>query len=215
MRSTPFTGQIYHVYNRGVLKQPIFFDDRDHFRFMKSLIQFNDQAPGICRRPTSAETSVEKKPLVSILAWCLMPNHFHLLVEQIADNGLSLFMKKLGGGFTKYINTRYERSGHLFQGKYQCKLVDTDAYLLQLSRYIHLNPKELAGPLNPEKTMEFIENYRWSSYGDWINAKKNSKIIDSKRIKSLLDLKDYRASTIEALQTSNVGEDLDFLDQSR
>ncbi len=199
MRSTPFTGQIYHVYNRGVLKQPIFFDDRDHFRFVKSLVQFNDQAQVICQRPTSAK----KKPLVSILAWCLMPNHFHLLVEQTADNGLSLFMKKLDGGFTKYINTRYERSGHLFQGKYQCKLVDTDAYLLQLSKYIHLNSKELAGPLNPEKTMKFIENYRWSSYADWVNARKNSKIIDSKRIKSLLELKNYRALIIETLSTSN------------
>lgn len=188
MKAQLCTDEFYHIYNRGVLKQPIFFDNFDNQRFVDNLHDFNS----IHRTPEhrfkgghSMSASASNTQLVSILAWCLMPNHFHLLIRQRVEGGISNFMRKLGDGYTKYINNRYSRTGHLFQGRFQSKLVDSNEYLLQLTKYIHLNPLEKCGHSMPAL------QYRWSSLQDWMGIENFPQIIDQELISELTTGIDY------------------------
>lgn len=111
------------------------------------------------------------QPLVKILCYCLMPNHFHLLLKQITDNGIQEFVKKVCGGYTSYFNIKNERQGHLFQGPFKAVLVDKESQFLHLSRYIHLNALDLFQPewregkiTDWEGAKNFLEQYPWSSY---------------------------------------------------
>lgn len=128
-----------------------------------------------------------RAPVVSVLAWCLMPNHYHLLIKQLQDGGISLFMAKLAVGYAGYVNRKYERSGHLFQGPFKAKPIDRESYFLHISRYIHLNPVDLIesgwkeeGIKDWGKVHEFLEQYRWSSYPDWIGKKNFPSVLDLK-----------------------------------
>ena len=181
-------GQIYHIYNRGVDKRKIFLDDSDHFRFTHDLFEFNDTEPALnlyYKLPNyqSYEVSLRKikndrKPrelLVEILAFCLMPNHFHLLIKQKQDNGITDFMRKLGTGYTNYFNKKYNRAGSLFQGLFKAILVNREPHFIHLPFYIHVNPLDLIAPewrkgeiKNIKKAINFLENYRWSSFLDYI-----------------------------------------------
>jgi len=190
MRNIRFVNEgIYHVYNRSVEKREIFVDDQDRFRFIHDLFEFNDEAPAVnfyYKRPLIQ--SYEAKPrkieqqkrklLVEILAFVVMPNHFHLLLRQIKENGISNFMHKLGTGYTMYFNQKYERAGSLFQGTYKAVLVNQEAHFIHLPYYIHLNPLDLKFPewrdreiKNYKQAMKFLENYRWSSFLDYIGKK--------------------------------------------
>ncbi|TAL19862.1 hypothetical protein EPN90_02275 [Patescibacteria group bacterium] len=188
-RIIPAGDGYYHVYNRGVLKQPIFLEEEDYFKFLHDLQRFNAIKIG------SREIG-SRKPLVSILAWCLMPNHFHLFLQQRQEEGVSLFMHRLGVGFTMFMNKKYKRSGHLFQSKYQAKLISGDAQFFHISRYVHLNPLDLIEPeweehgvREPRKAEKFIEEYCWSSYADWLGNERFPSIIDE------LAVRDIRAGT--------------------
>lgn len=141
------TGEYYHVYNRGVDKRIIFSDEGDLDRFLLSLEEFNTIEPigsifeKFHSKKFGSETS-KKDPetrLVEIVAYCLNPNHFHLLLKQVRDGGISAFLQRLCGGYTKYYNHRYKRSGVLFQGVFKSVHVSTNEYLLHLSAYINLN----------------------------------------------------------------------------
>lgn len=112
----------YHVYNRGNRKQNIFLSHRDYTRFLKKTKEYKDKFG------------------VTILCYCLMPNHFHFLLRQDTDVPLTTFMLRLGTSYAKYFNIKYEEVGSLFQDRFRAKLIETDAYLLELSRYIHRNP---------------------------------------------------------------------------
>lgn len=181
-------GQIYHIYNRGVDKRKIFLDDSDHFRFTHDLFEFNDTEPALnlhYKLPNyqSYEVSLRKikndrKPrelLVEILAFCLMPNHFHLLIKQKQDNGITDFMRKLGTGYTNYFNKKYNRVGSLFQGLFKAVLVNREPHFIHLPFYVHVNPLDLIAPewrkgeiKNIKKIINFLESYRWSSFLDYI-----------------------------------------------
>lgn len=181
MQRTPLvTDNYYHVYNRGVEKRIIFLDEQDYSFFVHCLYEFNDIKPAIDTRwqPQRTVLRVPRDPIVDIVAWCLMPNHFHLLLRQRTKNGISFFMKKLGTGYAMYFNKKYQRSGILFQGRFKSVHVHRDEYLLHLIRYIHLNPIDLIvsdwesnGVSDWLKTNQFLETYRWSSYLDWIGKK--------------------------------------------
>jgi len=131
--------QYYHVYNRGVEKRDIFLDNQDYVVFL-----------GLLKKYLTGE-NLEKsnnrhkfKHLgddVKLLSYCLMPNHFHLLLYQESEKGISQFMRKLATGYVMYFNNRYDRVGGLFQGRYKASLIASDPYLYHISRYIHLNPK--------------------------------------------------------------------------
>lgn len=187
--------EIYHIYNRGVEKRQIFMDDLDYFRFIHNLFEFNDTAPAgkfSEDKPPIVGKDKKREILVEILCFCLMPNHFHLILRQLKNKGIPNFMKKMGTGYSMFFNEKYERVGALFQGSYKAISVENDAYFMQLSRYIHLNPIELIDSnwMNDEvknwpKTNRFLKNYRWSSCPDYI-GKKNFPSVTSRDF--LLDL---------------------------
>jgi len=180
--------EIYHIISRGVGGLPIFRDKDDYYRCIFSLYSFNDDRPIEIRRerrlrkevdgrPTSVKAE-ERDKFVEILAFCLMPNHVHILLKQIKYDGTSRFMKKFATGYAKYFNEKYEKMGHLFQGRFQAIHVKDDAYLKVIFNYIHTNPVSLVEPKwktegikNAKTTIEFLENYKWSSYQDYIGKK--------------------------------------------
>lgn len=179
-------GEIYHIFNRGVEKRNIFQHISDYFRFIFCLYELNDR--NLVKMRTRIKQRKERKstgrtrvipmePLVEIIAFCLMPNHYHLVLRQLVDSGISLFMKKLGDGYVGYFNQKYNRKGmgSLFQGRFKAVHVKTDNQLINLICYIFTNPIELLekdwkeiGVKDPQRAIRYLESYRWSSYLDYI-----------------------------------------------
>ena len=181
---------IYHIYNRGVEKRPIFMDERDYSRFIRNLIIFNDS-----RRITNIEhkdieqLAKNRKLLVDILAFCLMPNHYHFLLRQVTDNGITEFMRKIGTGYVNYFNLKYKRVGTLFQGKFKSALIDNESQFIYIPHYIHLNPIDLTFPdwrekglKKPKNAIEFLNSYKWSSYPDYIGKSKFPLVLNKNPI---------------------------------
>ena len=186
MRSFPIVpGEYYHIFNRGNNKQIIFLDNRDRARFLFLVIYL--QSPvvfqNISRQVThfvkssvfnideSVEEEVLKNRRVNLVAFALMPNHFHLLVNELESGGIASYMQRVLCAYTKYLNTRYEKSGHLFQGPYKAVHIEDNQQLLYLSSYIHKNPKELYKWSNREHL------YPWSSYQDYAEENRWSKLL--------------------------------------
>lgn len=219
MRKEPFaTGDYVHVYNRGNRKQPIVLDESDRQYFLKALFYFNaEQAPENAIRESLRKSDFRKdgvggaggfewssewlprKPLVSILAFALMGNHYHLLLREIQDEGISRFMRKFGTGITNRFNTKYEESGSLFQGAYKAKRVTTDEYLKYLSVYIQVkNPFELYPGGIETATKDFDRAFAWAiqypycSLGCFISGVQPS-IIDNDLIRELFTDRDREA----------------------
>jgi len=201
--------EYYHVYNRGVDKRKIFLDRNDYIRFLHGLYEFNNQerATEFSRLSKHSVRSLTlytkdrpRKKLVDIICFCLMPNHYHLIIEQLVDNGISKFMHKLGTGYTNAFNLRRERSGTLFQGTFKAIIIENETYLTHLSRYIQLNPVELIEPnwkkqgiKNWKRVNQFLENYRWSSYLDYIDKNNFPSITDRKLIMEIFEnVKNYK-----------------------
>ena len=149
----------HHVYNRGTDKRIIFNDIEDFRRFVLYLNVVNDvdvKSPAHMGAYENEESRLENSErLVNLIAFCLMPNHFHLLLQERVAGGISKFMQRLGTAYTMYFNEKNERGGALFQGRFKNRLVDSELYLLKVIDYIHLNPKKLSGSLR---------GYEWSSY---------------------------------------------------
>jgi len=200
MRKIQFSkNHFYHIYNRGVEKRDIFGDDNDRWRFLQALYLFNDIEPSnnilwqVGRdygRTTFKTIKVslekrERKPLVRLMADCLMPNHYHLLIEEIRDGGISKFMHKFGTGYTNYFNEKNKRVGSLFQGEFKAVMIDDYDQLEYLLVYINvINPGQLIEPLlkrdgarNINKIKKFAETYLWSTHQEYL-SKRNSVIID-------------------------------------
>ena len=193
MQRKTFAECVYHVLNRGVDKRTIFLDDKDRLRFIHDLFEFNDtqSAPNLTyffHKNTSAKYTDIVSPyidkgrkrelLVEILAFALMPNHYHLLLKPRSDDGVSRFMMKLNIGYAKYFNEKYKRTGALFEGRYKLVPVVDQPHFLYLPYYIHLNPLDLAAPEWREKRLEkpgeaikFLDSYRWSSHLDYTGKK--------------------------------------------
>lgn len=192
----------YHVFNRGVEKRKIFLDKFDFLRFIHYLFVLNDakQVSNTYRRNKNyvrgltSYINEDRELLVDVVCFCLMPNHYHLLLRQRVDGGVSKFMQKLGTGHTMYFNEKYKRSGVLFQGSFKAVHVDTDEQFTHLSRYIHLNPIDLAesnwgekGIKDKSKVFKFLKNYRWSSYPDYIGKKNFPSVINEKFLNQYFD----------------------------
>ncbi|MDR3519412.1 MAG: transposase [Candidatus Pacebacteria bacterium] len=149
MRKHPLvTNQYYHIYNRGVDKRDIFSDKKDLNRFILSIKQFNKIYPVGSIRDNVRDKIVSKylkrrgkdaDALVSIVCFCLNPNHFHFILKQEADGGISEFLKRLLGGYTKYFNLTHKRSGALFQGRFKSRLIDSEQYFLKIFPYVNIN----------------------------------------------------------------------------
>lgn len=191
MRKTQFANDyLYHIYNRGTDKRSIFLKDADYSRFIHDLYEFNNSGftSNLTRNIERGLASLNRGArnlLVEIIAFCLMPNHFHLILRQVKDGGIAKFMQKFGTGYTMYFNQKNKRTGSLFQGTFKAILVDDDKYFLPLLNYIHLNPVELIEPgwkeegiRDKTKINNFLENYRWSSYPDYVGIKNFPSVIN-------------------------------------
>lgn len=147
MRKNPLiTGLYYHVYNRGVDKRDIFMNKADLDRFALSVKEFNVVKPIGSIKERLIELRLKASSgvghptrLVSIVCYCFNPNHFHFIIKQEVDEGISKFFKRLLGGYTNYFNLTHKRSGALFQGRFKSNLIDNDAYFLKIRPYVHLN----------------------------------------------------------------------------
>jgi len=194
LRKDPFiTGEYYHIYNRGIDKRVIFKSKKDYERFMTLLYIANSndsfRLDGILNRQHKIFSEIlmldKGKPLVSIGAWCLMTNHFHLLLRQEVDGGITKFMRKLGVGYSMFFNIKYQRKGALFGGLFKSKLIGVnDNYMIQLFGYIHINPLEIEFPewkdqINKSvvNMRKFLKSYRYSSYLDYIGEDRVEKNI--------------------------------------
>lgn len=174
-------GEFYHIYNRGVDRRKIFSSTKDYQRFMALLYLANSKEnvriSNLPRDKTLEDIFLidQGEPLVAIGAFCLMPNHFHILATPLLKDGLSRFMLKLQTGYSMYFNLKYERSGSLFQGPFKSNHAEENRYLKYLFSYIHLNPASLKN-LHWEKEisskdnslMKFVENYRYSSFNSYL-----------------------------------------------
>jgi putative transposase len=195
LRKDPFiNGQYYHIFNRGIDKRIIFNSPKNYKRFVILLYLSNsDESFRLERLLIKQNTkfsgifNIDKGDIiVSIGAWCLMPNHFHIIIRQEVDGGITKFMKKLSTGYAMYFNTNNKRQGALFGGPFKSKLIGVnDNYMRQLFAYTHLNPIELDFPewknnkdnLNKEEIKNFLDLYSYSSYQDYINIDRVEKKI--------------------------------------
>jgi putative transposase len=181
--------ELFHIFNRGVDKRKIFMDKKDYYRAIHDLYEFNDVVnvnPNTGRVfdtfeiKASLHRNWDRKPLVNIHAFCLMPNHYHILISPVVEKGISLFMKKLNGGYAKYFNERHKRSGALFQGKYKSVPILGDPHFSYITHYIHFNPLDLSGHKWRQNkllrndisvALSYLQKYRWSSHLDYLGIK--------------------------------------------
>jgi len=220
MRKVQFIkNHFYHIFNRGVEKRKIFLNDSDRWRFLQGLFLFNDKETSAnllwqlerdrgavnfrVLKEFFATQNKPRHPLVRIIADCLMPNHYHLLLEELVDGGISRFMHKLGTGYTQYFNKKYNRVGSLLQGPFKAVMVDDEMYLKYLLVYINVvNPGGLCEAklsTKIEEIMRFADNFPWSTHQEYI-GKRNSIIIDKGLLGKIFpNTEAYQEFTKEAL----------------
>ena len=187
-----------HVYNRGNRKQPIVRDAKDKWHFLEMLYYFNDESTlmnpfrevqGLFRTGLNKSfvwplTWPERKPLVKIMAFSILENHFHLFLKEIQEGGITKFMRRLGTGMATYFNEKYQETGRLFQGPYKAKLVEEEMYLKYLSVYVQVKntfemyPEGFGEAVkNFDKAYEWATQYPYCSLADYAD-KRNSPIIE-------------------------------------
>lgn len=201
-------GEFYHIYNRGVDKRQVFLDLEDLGRFLQSMQEFNSEKPigSLYENSFHALLGGETAKLVDIVCYCLNPNHFHFVLRQKTDGGISEFMKRLGG-YTWYFNRKYQRSGSLFQGAFKAKHVNSNEYLLHVSSYVNLNNRvhklKLAGPIFK------------SSWDEYMGTNKNDickKDIILDQFKTNKEYKDFaESSLIDILERKKQSRELNDL----
>ncbi len=161
--------EFYHVFNRGVEKRITFTNKRDYERFIETKDYYRVKNPSVRfsfkDRYINMQKNKNTSPLAEIICFCLMPNHFHILVKQIEDSGITTFLSKLSNSYTRYFNTKYKRVGPLFQGSFKAVRIEDDEQLLHVSRYIHLNP--LIDYLTKD-----LRTYPYSSYPEYLRLSK-------------------------------------------
>lgn len=197
---------LFHVLNRGVDKRPIVLDNSDRLRFVHDLYVMNDRKPVAHIREKQRERT--RDTLVDIHAWCLMDNHYHLLLEARDDDlkNLSRFMKKLNMGYAKYFNEKHHRSGYLWQGKYKKVEIARDAHFLHIPYYIHLNPLDFHAPKwregvvhDTERAVRHLNAYRWSSFLDYQGKQNFASIITTKLFSHVLGNPEKQIKTIKQI----------------
>lgn len=203
----------YHVYNRGSLKQTLFHDKADYTRFLflllhlqspVSLSQTNRFVKNFLGKDNFFVKDADLENIlndrfVDLINFCIMPNHFHVTIRTRSDDGLAKYMHKLGSAYSKYFNTRYDKSGHVFQGTYKAKAITTDQQLAYLSAYIHHNPHELS---------EWKDNsvaYPWSSYQDYRNNRWGDLLVGDVVSSTFKSFKEYS----EFVESSGAKEDFE------
>lgn len=183
--------EYYHLYSRGVEKRKIFLDHKDYERFIAILYMMNQNAPfnfaNFLKFHKLEEIFNEKreKPLVSILSYVLMPNHFHILVYEHTEGGISKFMMKMLTAYSMYFNTKYKRSGSLFLHPFRSQHISGEAQYLWIFSYIHLNPLKIIKKDfvetdslgNKNSIQKFLSSYKYSSYLEYNGGERPRSII--------------------------------------
>jgi len=191
--------EIYHIILRGLGDELIFKDLNDYYCGIFCIYEFNNSNPVSIKyrretrnrfkkaiRERVSDKLIEednRDKLVEILVFCFMPNHIHLLVRQLEDNGITKFMRKVGAGYAGYLNRKYKRKGYVFQNRFRSIHIENDNQLRTIFNYIHINPVSLIAPgwkekgiKNSGEILKFLEEYKWSSYQDYIGKKNFSSI---------------------------------------
>ncbi len=186
-------GEYYHIYNRGTDKRTIFMEPHDYKRFVALMYVCNSTIPvNIANHFQKGRSFLEifaidrGEQLVEIICYCLMPNHFHLLLREKTEGGTQKFMMKLSTGYSMYFNSKNKRTGTLFESRFKARHADTDEYLKYLFAYIHLNPVKIIDPIWKENgiqdritAQDYLMDYLYSSYPDWRgNTRLEAKIIN-------------------------------------
>ncbi len=190
------TGFTYHVFNRGLDKRTTFHTKRDYERAIETFRFYQNSSPSI-KFSTFLNLSLEDKILylkraenlpqkVSIIAYCFMSNHFHFLLKQNEDGGVSKFISDFTNSFTRYYNTKHRRAGPLFQGVFKAVYIETTEQLLHVSRYIHLNPY-----VSSLIEVEQLHTYPWSSYKYYLSDIPNRNIDTLSVISNFKSREDY------------------------
>lgn len=187
-RVVPFVnGSYYHLYNRGVEKRSVFTSERDYQRFLQTLFyyQFSNLKFRFSRRNSPFNKNFDQYPKsTEVICYCLMPNHFHLLVRQLKESGVHKFMQKTLNSYTKYFNTKNKRVGSLFQGTFKAVPIESDEQLMHVSRYIHLNPY-VSG------LTQDLKLYSNSSYLAYIGLENNPLCAQESVLSLFKNAKDY------------------------
>lgn len=191
--------EIYHVFNRGVEHRPIFTNRRNYQRFIRTLnfyrfhplpTRLSDFLTFSKKRRMELLDKLQRKNkrLVEIFCFCFMPNHYHFLLKQLVDNGITKFIGNSQNSYTKYFNTRNDRIGPLFQGPFKAKRIETDKQLLHLSRYIHLNPYSSC----LVKSLDTLREYPWSSLNNYLKPSKTNFIQEKLVLNYFKNRKNYQ-----------------------
>lgn len=194
----------YHIFNRGINSQIIFSDDKEYQRALELISYYKFSSPKIkfsqlIRQPQEIKSNnlnriiTEAKCLVQVVAYCLMPSHFHLLLKQEQENGISKFLADFQNSYTRYFNTRNIKFGPILQGPFKAVLVETDNQLVHLSRYIHLNP--YAAEII--KNRNDLEKYPWSSFPQYLYEVANSICNTQEVLSYFKDPSDYKQFVID------------------
>lgn len=181
-------GEIYHVFNRSVGKIPIFTNTKayqralevlDFYTYTKPPLKFSryNLLPKDQKAVFLTNLKINNPKIVDLIAFCLMPNHFHFLVKEIEPRGISDFMRNFQNSYAKYFNTKFERTGSLFQSMFKAVRVETEEQLLHLCRYIHLNPLTSYLVRAPKD----LDGYNWSSWKEY-NQENGNKIVNTSLI---------------------------------
>ena len=213
MRKVKFEiGKYYHIYNRGVDKRQIFLENKDFLRFLEGMIEFNCSEPveslyrlnQLKRRgiaPKALRFGENRSALGAIIAYCLNPNHYHLLIKQLVKDGISKFMQKLNAGYTQYFNKKYGRSGSLFQGPFKAVEVKSDYRLWHISAYIN-------GNAEIHKIVKEAEKWLWSSYPDYLGQRQGKlaeKAIILKNFKNPQQYQKFVKEVIKEIKQARQG----------
>jgi putative transposase len=201
-------GEYYHIYNRGNNKNIIFKDKEDYERFIGLMYACNQSSSfksDDLKKDQGLFNVQIKEKIVNIGVYCLMPNHFHILITQRIDNGISIFMKKIMTAYVMYFNKKYERTEH----------VNKDNHLKYLFSYIHLNPIKLIqkdwkekGIKNKKQVFQFLENYKYSSYLDFVgDSRVQNKILSTQDFPNYFSTKEkFKKEIFEWLSYPPLGK---------
>ncbi len=229
-RDVMLNNEIYHIYNRGVDKRTIYTKDDDYSYFVHLLFILNDikkanntnrnlkrkiitidTTTNINMGRGSTSNHIERDCLVDILAFVLMPNHFHLLLKQKKEGGVSKFMQKLGTGYTMFFNKKYERSGSLFQGRYKSVNVSSNRQLLYIPHYIHLNPLPILKNNSQKNTLQLLKEYKWSSFPDYCDVRNFPSVTDRNLVLSMFgNSKKYMKDISQFIKNKQSFNDCDY-----
>lgn len=195
------TGEIYHAFNRGIAHCPTFTDDQEYLHALETVSYYRYSNPPFSfsrffrleakKRHDLLNGLSGSKTAVSIICLCFMPNHYHLLLKQLSDNGISKFMANIQNSYTKYFNSKNSRDGSLFLNQFKAVRIETTPQLIHVSRYIHLNPYT-GGVVNSHKQ---LQEYKWSSFPSYISDAND--FLDKKDILENFPNQEYRSFVLD------------------